>query len=614
MRKILIGLYFLFATVAADMAAAQQQVWIQIKAERTLARAREAARDFATRVQPVSGFALRNGWFAVALGPFGPNEAQDTLQQLRITRQIPTDSYITDGAGFGARFWPIGAGQMESGQIGTAAARNETPAPETTPPGAAGTGDAGTGGDTVSAASPAGASPASASPAAADETPAQARQSERLLSRAERELVQTALKAEGLYGAAIDGAIGPGTRRSMAAWQSREGFEPTGVLTSGQRQILLDRYRALRDSLGIAEVVDDVAGIRIDLPLGLVAFDRYDPPFAKYAGKTGIPLVLLISQTGDRASLRALYDVMQTLDVVPLSGKRSLKKTSFTLTGEDDRITSYTYAALSGNAIKGFTLVWPRNDAKRRKLVLAAMRDSFRTIGGQTMPDVVGDSAENQSIDLLAGLAIRRPRVTRSGFFVSETGAVLTSATAVRSCKRVTIGDDTPARIAAVNDRLGLALVLPEKPLAPLESAALRSTPERLGTEVSVSGYSYGGRLGAPTLTYGRLAELRGLNGEDDLERLTLETTQADAGGPVLDPSGAVVGVLLDNQEQPARRLPESVRFAARARAVARFLDENGIATRTQGDGAAALSPEDLATRAESMTVLVSCWDRAAAP
>jgi peptidoglycan hydrolase-like protein with peptidoglycan-binding domain len=587
MRNFILGAIFAMISALAGSVSAQQTVWVQIEAQPNLARAQGVARKYAASLQSVNGFAMRTGWYAIALGPFSPADAQDTLKQLRITRQIPQDSYIADGTAYRDQFWPVGAQTSAPGAplSPSASAPTATPAPTPAP--------------TV----------AVASPPVSDETRAQAKRSEAKLSREERELLQKALKWEGFYTAAVDGAIGPGTRKSMAAWQRQEGYEATGVLTSLQRQTLVRRYQDLLASVGMQTLLDTAIGIQIDLPMALVELDRYEPPFAHFKARTpdGVK-VLLISQTGDAATLRGLYDIMQTLEIVPLNGSRQIKAKSFTLTGENAEISSYTYAALANGQVKGFTLIWPTGTDKRHTLVLNGMKNSFRALLDTVLPDVYGDPNAAQSVDLLSGLVVRKPALSRSGFYISADGAVLTTAQVVASCQRVTLDDTQEASVAAVDAATGLALLRPTSALSPIRFAQLRSTPPRLSSEIAVSGYSYDGLLGAPTLTFGTLADLRGLAGEANLDRLALDATPSDAGGPVIDGGGAVVGILLPADDGGTRRLPAGVSFAANSGAITEFLGAQGI-TVASPDSFDALAPEDLTTVGADMTVLVSCWN-----
>ncbi len=114
--------------------------------------------------------------------------------------------------------------------------------------------------------------------------------------------------------------------------------------------------------------------------------------------------------------------------------------------------------------------------------------------------------------------------------------------------------------------------------------------------------------LSAPTLTFGTLADVRGLRGEEQLKRLALAASPGDAGGPVFDTTGSVLGMLLPTTQVDGKRLPDDVSFAADAIAIAEFLSNAGY-TPAASDGDRSLSPEDLTLLAAEMTVLVSCWE-----
>jgi peptidoglycan hydrolase-like protein with peptidoglycan-binding domain len=585
-------------------AAVQAQAWVQVEAQPTLAQAEGRARAYARDFPNVNGYQLRSGWYAIALGPFSADQALSELQALRAERLIPGDSFVADGAGFVRQFWPVGGAQVVAPPV-------PDPGVETTvlPEPGSETGALPEPGGEAEAAplAPVASETAEVVPVVPvpDETPSEARRSEADLDRPAREMLQTALKWEGFYSAAIDGAFGPGTRAAMEAWQVAKGYEPTGVLTTLQRNALVEGYRQVLSSLGMQPVRDNTAGIEVDMPTGMVSKGEYQPPFAYYDGDQGVR-VILISQSGDQDTLYGLYDILQTLEVIPLNGERERGENQFRIDGANAEIVSHAEARLTPQgAIKGFILVWPTGDEKRRALALSAMQASFTPIPDAVLPDTAGGG--EQSLDLLSGLEIRRPEVARSGFYFDASGLVLTSADAVASCGRITLDEETAAKVIATDPGLGIAVLQADVALAPLGFARFQPGMPRLQSEVAVSGYSYDGRLGAPVLTFGRLADVKGLEGEDGLSRLALNVTPGDAGGPVFDGSGAVVGLLLP-AEQGDRVLPDDVSFAADAVAIAEFLSKKGFAA-TAAEPSGDLAPEDLARLARDMTVQVSCWN-----
>jgi peptidoglycan hydrolase-like protein with peptidoglycan-binding domain len=546
----------------AGVVLAQGSAWVQIEARPTAGAAQERAEFYAGSLPDVQGYRLASGWYAIALGPYSEFEAASVLSQLRASGRIPRDSFLANGANFRGQFF---AGEPGAAPVETVAAPL----------------------------------------VAGEETEADARRGERLLTREERAEVQIALRWEGVYTAGIDADFGPGTRRAMAAWQQQNGFEATGVMTTKQRQDMIAAYRAAVAALDMTTTIEPTAGIQIDLPLGLVAFDRFEPPFAHYRSTTSDDVqVLLISQTGDLATLASLYEVMQTLEIVPLNGARDLRRNDFTLTGANDKIISHSYARLDGGTIKGYSLIWPASDAKRQRLALQAMQESFLPTEG-VLPDDAG--AGVQDIDLLAGLAIRRPERARSGFYVDATGTVLTTASAVTQCSRVTVGEDIDMSVGAVDAALGVAYLTPQRTIAPLAAAQFVGQEPRLQSDIAVAGFSFGGILTAPSLTYGTFSDVKGLDGDIRVQRLDVDSQPSDAGGPVFEASGAVMGMLLE-AEDSARQLPGSVAFALDSSVLAEFLAANGVATPASVfDGV--MAPEDLTLLAADMTVLVSCWN-----
>ncbi len=602
-RLALVLVWAAFACVTLTAATAgradAQETWLQIEAQPSLAEAEARARAYAGVFPNVTGFRLSSGWYGIMIGPFTPGEAARQLAVLTREKLIPGDSYVPDTGRFRQRFWPVGAGAVTAGPT-------PEPVPEDSVIGAVPLTDA----DDGAAAAPPDAAAAAVLPAppAVDENPREARLSEGALGEDERKLLQTALEWEGFYSGKIDGSFGAGTRTSMGEWQAAQGFDQTGILTTAQRATLVAAYQKDVAAIGLRTVTEDEAGIEIALPLALVKFGRYQPPFVQYDEANGSGFrVMLISQQGDEATLFGLYDIMQTLEIVPLTGERERRRSSFELTGQSDRLQSYTQAELQGGLIKGFTLVWQPRDADRANRVLDAMKSSFKPLGDRALDDSLGQPLAEDRADLMAGLEVRRPKLSRSGFYVSADGLVATTAEAVAACGRITLDVTTEADVALTDAATGLAVLRPRTALAPRATAAFQTALPRLNAEVAVGGYPYGDALDAPVTTFGTLTDLSGLDGEADLRRLSLGARDGDAGGPVLDASGSVLGMLLP-LKAGGRVLPQDVRFALDGGRIATMLTGNGMAP-APGERSGSMPAEDLAKLAGGMTVLVSCWE-----
>lgn len=573
-------------------AQADDPVWVQIEAQPSLAQAESSIRGYADRLQDVNGFALGGGWYAIALGPYSRDDANRVLQVLRREGAIPRDSYVAFTSSFRQQFWPRGTDLLND-TVAT------SPLDEAQP-------DTSAIDDAVATSPDVADAPPEPAPEP-DETLSQARRGESLLTREERMQLQVALKWAGFYNAAIDGAFGRGTRGSMAEWQDRQGYDPTGVLTTRQRAELFRQYNAVLEGLDLRTVSDDTAGIRLLVPTGVMKFDRYEAPFAHFTPTGDIDArLILISQEGDQQALFGLYDIMQTLAIIPEDGPRERNRDGFTIVGENARLVSHTEVTLRNGRIKGWTLVWPSGDEERRTRLLGEMQKSFERIDGIVMPAAMGADS-GQSIDLLAGLEIRKPILSRSGFYVDARGHAVTTAEAVQQCGRITLDSKTEAEVIATDEAAGIAVLRPTSSIAPFGYARFATATPRLQSEVASAGYPYEGRLAAPTLNFGKLAELQGLAGETGVARLSLQSLAGDAGGPVMDASGAVIGMLKPVSAE-GRQLPPDVTFAVDGQILVRVLGQAGV-TPVAADTGPSPAPEGLTRIGMAMTVLVSCWE-----
>ena len=557
----------------------EDQAWIQIESYPSEATARARAKAYATEFPDVAVFKGRS-WHAIVLGPYSPEAAAGRLAELRRSGQVPRDAFVTDGAGFAGVLENLAAAApLESGAVtsDTTDTVTEEPAPLI---------------------------------AESDETLREARASEAELSQDERKALQEALKWYGFYTSGIDGAFGQGTRASMSAWQEANGFEPTGVLTTRQRATLVANHSADLVEFGFESVTEAEAGIEITLPLSLVTFDRYEPPFVHFKEQNGSGLqILLISEPGGPEALAGLYDVLQTLEVVPETGERSLGETSFTIRAASGKVESLAFAETRDGMVKGYLAVWNPADAERMGRILPVLQSSFRAVGGKALDPGLVPMEEAALSGMLSGLELRKPARVASGVFVDQTGHVATALANVAGCTKVTIGAETVAEVAAEDGAAGLALLTPKAALAPRAVARLATATPRSGSEISVAGFSYGERLPAAVLTFGTFEAAEGLMGEPGRARLLAPVMAGDMGGPVLDGAGGVIGVLVPVPADAGRQLPEGMALVADAASLGALVQGAGLAIAGgPAESGTPLSPDALNAAALGMTVQVSCW------
>ena len=85
-----------------------------------------------------------------------------------------------------------------------------------------------------------------------------------------------------------------------------------------------------------------------------------------------------------------------------------------------------------------------------------------------------------------------------------------------------------------------------------------------------------------------------------------------NSGGPVVDQTGAVVGVIVGKLNallvaKATGSIPEQIDFAIKANTVLGFLEANGVSVVEAEKGGALLNGPDLADHARQFTVLVGC-------
>ena len=597
MIKYVVTIFFFWTHATLAQIAPLGSVWIQLEAQPDRPSALKSISRYMQDFSNVVGFDIGAGWFGVALGPYQAYTVDTIWQNLHSSGMIPVDSFTTTGTSYRSQIpLPI----LVPGEP-----TNLTTLPQTTTPV-----------ESVNRLDDA--SVESSKPIISADTSittsefrvttssTSAVEAEQNMTLAEKKYLQRALAWVGFYDSAIDGLYGSGTRGAMTSWQIANGYGDTGILTTLQRSELISDYKSLLAGLGFTKATQTQAGISLRMPNAILSAPTYEEPFVSFEANDGSVIkLILISQAGDKARLKALYEVIQTLSIIPKDGNRTLNNSNFTIEAFNSELHTTGFARLRDGHIKGALLVWPVGDDARRKRVADEVFNSF-----MTLPGVLAEATifKNGLIpkNLLAGLDIRQPQFIQSGVFLNATGVVLTAARDFESCDLIELEDGTTARVIAQNTYL--AVLEPLQDIAPAFVPEFQSLPPSVPRHISVGGYSYGGQLSMPTLTVGILQDVKNLAGERDIARLEINSLPGDVGGPLYDQNGAVIGVLLPNLKTTDRQLPSNVKFAATWGMIFPLLQQKNLSVKP-AISSVLMDTIDLANIAKNTIALVKCWD-----
>ncbi|OZA29003.1 MAG: hypothetical protein B7X91_03455 [Hydrogenophilales bacterium 17-64-11] len=203
-----------------------------------------------------------------------------------------------------------------------------------------------------------------------------------------------------------------------------------------------------------------------------------------------------------------------------------------------------------------------------------------------------------------------KPKATGSGFFVSRN-RVVTNFHVIDGCARIAISGKGAARVLSSDARNDLALL--ESKAGNDSVATLRDGRLRAGEPITVIGYPLAGLLAqGANVTTGNVSALAGPRNDVRLVQITAPVQSGNSGGPLIDASGNVAGVVVSKLDtlkvaKATGEITQNVNFAINGTMLQAFLDSSGTQYRTAPLGRK-LSAPDIAERAKQFTGLVECY------
>ena len=205
--------------------------------------------------------------------------------------------------------------------------------------------------------------------------------------------------------------------------------------------------------------------------------------------------------------------------------------------------------------------------------------------------------------------------VSGSGIFVDADGYVLTNLHVVNGCKTIAVKalrqPAVPGAVEAADPKNDLALIRIRDGYGAPMTFRSQDRPARLGENIMIMGYPlYGILSNEPKATFGQFNSVACINNDYTLLQVSAPVQPGNSGGPVLDESGLVVGVVVSElSPQIVGRIgaiPQNVNFAIRGELAQIFMAAHGVPF-TQEVSGHRLRNDEIAARAEASTAQVFC-------
>ena len=201
--------------------------------------------------------------------------------------------------------------------------------------------------------------------------------------------------------------------------------------------------------------------------------------------------------------------------------------------------------------------------------------------------------------------------ITGTGFVVSSNGYVLTNNHVAGDCREITSSVGAVLEMVASDPRTDLALLKIRRSIP--ETATFRSGRGiRPGDDVVVIGFPLRGLLASEAnVTTGTVSALAGFGDDRRFFQMTAPVQPGSSGGPVLDKSGHIVGVVISKLDAVkvaaiTGDIAQNVNFAIHSRVAEIFLDAHYVDYSSTPSGKN-LRAADIAERAKRFTIPIEC-------
>lgn len=200
-----------------------------------------------------------------------------------------------------------------------------------------------------------------------------------------------------------------------------------------------------------------------------------------------------------------------------------------------------------------------------------------------------------------------------SGFIVSKQGYVLTNNHVVEGCKNLVTSEGNS--LTVVDRRTSVDLALLKLDVIPASVAVFRSgAPPKVGDTVFAFGFPLPYILSSEgNISTGIISATAGVNNNVQLVQISAPVQPGSSGGPLLDSSGHIIGVVVAKLDSLATArltgdVPQNINFAVHWTEVKAFLDEEKIEY-LHAPSSGQVEARLIADRARQFTVRIECTE-----
>ncbi|WP_279478941.1 serine protease [Aureimonas sp. SK2] len=415
--------------------------------------------------------------------------------------------------------------------------------------------------------------------------------------------LQHRLTWTGDYAGPFDGRIGPQTLRAVRDFQARHGLAADGVMDDAFLKLVIEKSDAVRDGVGFTQVTDEATGVRLGLPGAMVSPVGETEVGSLWRSDDGGIEIETVRFAKEGYTLDGVFGVLSQAGGDKTIASAEQANGGFTIRGHEAGRDFLIRFSGRGADLRGFSVAW---DAAHAEMIGPYAQVAARTVepfageprsgdvgpmarlfeSGRAEGVAFGDGASAPKAET-PSLASPAPGFDSSGtgFVVSKDGWLLTNAHVAKACKTVLVGDLGAASQVVVDEDHDLALLKVDAKVGkPLPIVAGKP---RLGEDILALGFPLRSILAdSLNVTRGNVSSLMGLMNDANYLQISAPVQPGNSGGPLVDLAGRVVGVVTAKLNAVAVAdltgdIPQSINFAIRPDAAARFLETHKVSFET---------------------------------